>query len=428
MSKIQKTTLRNGLKIITEEMPDIQSASIGIWVNMGSRDEEGSRSGISHFIEHLLFKGTERRTALDIAREIESVGGALNAFTGRENTCFYAKVLSKDIELAVDLLSDIFLNPKFDKGEMEKERMVVMQEIKMVEDTPDDLIHDLFAKRFWKDNPLGMPVLGNSQTVGSIKRSDVVSYYKQAYLPHAVIITAAGNLKHRKLLRLLKPFEKMLKSVQNPESGAQIKTFRPPIPYPGVALEQRNLEQVHICLGTPSPGQAHNDRYKVYLLNTILGGGMSSRLFQEIREKRGLAYSVYSYLNLCLDAGSLVVYAGTAPSAFSKVVELVLRELNILAKKEVGREELRSAKEQLKGGMLLGLETSESRMTKLARDEIYFKRTVAVEEIVKGIDRVTSRDIMRLARDIFNPQKITLVALGKADEKSIPKTLRFMKN
>jgi len=208
MSKIQKTTLRNGLKIITEEMPDIQSASIGIWVNMGSRDEEGSKSGISHFIEHLLFKGTERRTALDIAREIESVGGALNAFTGRENTCFYAKVLSKDIELAVDLLSDIFLNPRFDKGEMEKERMVVMQEIKMVEDTPDDLIHDLFAKRFWKDQPLGMPVLGNSQTVGSIKRSDVVSYYKQAYLPHAVIITAAGNLKHRKLLRFLKPFER----------------------------------------------------------------------------------------------------------------------------------------------------------------------------------------------------------------------------
>ncbi|MEK6540067.1 MAG: pitrilysin family protein [Deltaproteobacteria bacterium] len=435
MSKIQKTTLRNGLKIITEEMPDIQSASIGIWVNMGSRDEESSKSGISHFIEHLLFKGTERRTALDIAREIESVGGALNAFTGKENTCFYAKVLSKDIELAVDLLSDIFLNPRFDKGDMEKERMVVMQEIKMVEDTPDDLIHDLFAKTFWKDHPLGMPVLGNSQTVSSIKRNDVVSYYKQAYLPHAVIITAAGNLKHRKLLRLLKPFEKMLKNVQNPESGAQIKTLHPPlhtlhspIPHPGVTLEQRNLEQVHICLGTPSPGQTHNDRYKVYLLNTILGGGMSSRLFQEIREKRGLAYSVYSYLNLCLDAGSLVVYAGTAPDALGKVVELVLRELNILAKKKVGREELRSAKEQLKGGMLLGLETSESRMTKLARDEIYFKRTVAVEEIVEGIDRVTSRDIMRLARDIFNPQKITLVALGKTDEKSIPKTLRLMKN
>ncbi|MBI5328405.1 MAG: insulinase family protein [Deltaproteobacteria bacterium] len=415
MSKIYKTQLKNGLKIITEEMPDIQSASIGIWVNIGSKHESTVKNGISHFIEHLLFKGTEKRTALDIAREIESVGGMLNAFTGRENTCFYAKVLSKDIPLAVDLLSDIFMNSKFDKKELEKERLVVLQEIKMVEDTPDDLIHDIFAMTLWKGHPLGMPVLGTLQTINSIKRDDIVSYFKQSYLPHAVIITAAGNIEHKRLLKLLKPFEKMLDYDLKPP----IKYLKSPISHSGTALEQRNLEQVHLCLGVPSPNQAHSDRYKVYLLNTLLGGGMSSRLFQEIREKRGLAYSVYSYLNLCSDVGSLVVYAGTAPDTFCKVVELILKELNVFIKKEVPKAELQSAKEQLKGGMLLGLETSESRMTKLARDEIYFKRTVTVKEIVNGIDKVTAKDIMKLANEVFNPEKITIAAIGKVKEKDL---------
>lgn len=429
MSRIYKTQLKNGLKIITEEMPDIQSASIGIWVNIGSRNEEGKRNGISHFIEHLLFKGTKKRTALDIAREIESVGGVLNAFTGRENTCFYVKVLSKDIPLAVDLLSDIFLNSTFDNDELEKERQVVLQEIKMVADTPDDLIHDMFAKAFWKGHPLGMPVLGNLQTINSIKREDIVSYYSESYLPYAVIITAAGNIKHKRLLKLLKPFEKMPISqpkIQKPKLATA--SFRHgseiPKPYPGITLEQRNLEQVHLCLGTPSPNQTHPDRYKIYLLNTLLGGGMSSHLFQEIREKRGLAYSVYSYLNLCLDVGSLVVYAGTAPDTFGKVVELILKGLDSFSKKETAKEELKSAKEQLKGSMLLGLETSESRMTKLARDEIYFKRIITLKEIINGIDKVTTKDIRTLAKDIFDPGKITLTAIGRIKDKDIPKILK----
>ncbi|MBI3399435.1 MAG: insulinase family protein [Deltaproteobacteria bacterium] len=412
MSRIYKTTLKNGLKIITEEMPDIQSASIGIWVSIGSRNEDNSKNGISHFIEHLLFKGTKKRTALDIAQEIESVGGVLNAFTGRENTCFYAKVLSKDIPLAVDILSDIFLNSTFDEKELEKERMVVLQEIKLVEDTPDDLIHDIFAKAFWKGHPLGMPVLGNFQTVKSINRNDVVSYYKQSYMPHALIITAAGNLQHKKLLKLLKPFEKV-------PHYQTIRKTSVPVSCPGIVFEQKNLEQVHLCLGTPSPNQAHPDRYKIYLLNTLLGGGMSSRLFQEIREKRGLAYSVYSYLNLCLDAGSLVIYAGTAPDTFGKVLKLILKVLYTFLQKEIGKKELLSAKEQLKGSMLLGLETSESRMTKLARDEIYFNRIVTLKEITEGIDKVTAKDILNLAKNIFNPQKITLAAIGKVKEKDL---------
>jgi len=425
MSKIYKTQLKNGLKIITEEMPDIQSASIGIWINIGSRNEDTGKSGVSHFIEHLLFKGTKKRTALDIAKEIESVGGVLNAFTGRENTCFYVKILSKDIPLAVDLLSDIFLNSKFDKEELEKEKQVVLQEIKMVEDTPDELIHDIFAKAFWKGHPLGMPVLGNFQTIKSLKRDDVLSYYKQSYLPHAVIITAAGNIGHKRLLKLLKPFEKM-PYLKKQEARGQQQDI--PKPYPGITLEQRALEQVHLCLGTPSPNQAHPDRYKIYLLNTLLGGGMSSRLFQEIREKRGLAYSVYSYLNLCLDVGSLVIYAGIAPDAFGKTVDLILKELKVFAEKKISKEELTSAKEQLKGGMLLGLETSESRMTKLARDEIYFHRTVSVPEIVAGIDKVTAKDILKLAKDIFNPDKISLAAIGKIDRKAIKNYKLGIKN
>src|SRR3989338_1791792 len=418
MSRIYKTTLKNGLKIITEEMPDIQSATIGIWVNIGSRNEDASKNGISHFIEHMLFKGTNKRTALDISREIESVGGVLNAFTGRENTCFYAKVLSKDVPLAVDLLSDIFRNSTFLEKQVEKERMVVLQEIKLVDDTPDDLIHDIYAKAFWKNQALGMPVLGNHETITSLKRDDIFSYYKRSYLPHAVIVTAAGNIKHNNLIKLLKPFEKL------PHYSIYNKKAMSPVSYTGIILKQKNLEQVHLCLGTPSPNQSHPDRYKIYLLNTILGGGMSSRLFQEIREKRGLAYSIYSYLHMCLDTGSLVIYAGTAPDSFGKVLTVILREMNLLSNKKVSSEELKSTKEQLKGSMFLGLETSESRMMKLARDEIYFKRIISIKEMIEGINRVTLTDIINLAKDIFNPRKITLAAIGKIKENDVPKTIR----
>src|SRR3989337_2612014 len=288
MSKIQKTTLRNGLKIISEEMPDIQSASIGVWVNIGSRNEDSKKNGISHFIEHLLFKGTEKRTALDIAREIESVGGVLNAFTGREYTCFYAKILNKDLPKAIDLLSDIFINSRFDRNEMDRERLVVLQEIKMVEDTPDDLIHDIFAERFWEGHPLGWSILGPAKNIKSMDRMSVLKYFKDQYAARNVFITAAGGLSHSKVARLLKP---AFGSLKKSEAPAQLMT---PVAEPGVKLIQKDLEQVHMCLGVPAPPQSHPDRYKLYLMNTILGGGMSSRLFQEIREKRGLAYSVYT--------------------------------------------------------------------------------------------------------------------------------------
>jgi predicted Zn-dependent peptidase len=422
MSKIQKTSLydSNGVNCITEEMPDVESSSIGIWITTGSRHEAGRVSGISHFIEHLLFKGTSRRTSLQISREIESVGGVLNAFTSREYTCLYAKVLNKDIEIAVDLLSDIFMNSRFDPSEIEKERLVVLQEIKMVEDTPDDLIHDMFAEGFWKGSALGRPTLGTARSVQAIDRAVIMDYFKGNYCSNRVFITAAGGLRHNTVLRLLRKRFKGFRRVCAKRGNVL------PRPHAGLRLVPKDLEQVHLCLGVPAPPQPNPERFKVYLLNTILGGGMSSRLFQEIREKRGLAYSVYSYLNLWKDAGSLVVYAGTSADAFQKVTGLTLKEMSSIASKGVGAKELKCAKEQLKGGMLLGLETSDSRMTKLARDEIYFGRDIPVREIVKGIDSVTLNDVKQMAGAMFKPSGIMLAAMGKVSQDALPGQLRQM--
>ncbi|HEY4707040.1 MAG: zinc protease [Deltaproteobacteria bacterium GWA2_55_10] len=419
MSLVQKTRLESGIAVITEEMPDVESSSIGIWVNTGSRYETRGVNGVSHFIEHLLFKGTEKRTALDISREIESVGGVLNAFTGREYTCFYAKILNKDLPKAIDLLSDIFINSRFDRNEMDRERLVVLQEIKMVEDTPDDLIHDLFAERFWEGHPLGWSILGPSKNIKTLDRASVLKYFKDQYAAHNVFITAAGGLSHSKVTRLLKPaFGKIKKSA----APSQLMT---PVAEPGVKLIKKDLEQVHMCLGVPVPPQSHPDKYKLYLMNTILGGGMSSRLFQEIREKRGLAYSVYTYLNLCKDAGALVCYAGTTRDKFAEVSGLVLKEFERLAK-DMTPLELKNAKEQLKGGMLLGLETSDSRMMKLARDEIYFGRAVSVKEIVGEIDKVTLAEMKRSAAELLSPERITMTAIGKVSSRHLPSQLKAM--
>lgn len=417
MPPIQKTVLTNGISVITEEMPGVESCSIGIWVNAGSRNETRAINGVSHFIEHLLFKGTKKRTALDISREIESVGGVLNAFTGREYTCFFAKILNKDLPRASDLLSDIFMNSKFDAKEMEKEKSVILQEIKMVEDTPDDLIHDLYAERFWQGHPLGWSILGPTETIKSMSRERVLAYFKEKYAPHSVFITAAGGLKHQKVLKLLKPLFGKLKKAATPEAVSA------PASEPGVQLIKKELEQVHMCLGVPMPPQSHPDRYKVYLINTILGSGMSSRLFQEVREKRGLAYSVYTYLNLCKDAGTLVAYAGCDDAKFAEVSGLIMKEFERLGK-DVKESELKNAKEQLKGGMLLGLETSENRMMKLARDEMYFGKPVTVKEIVRDIDKVTLKDLRKSASELLSPEKLTVVAMGKVNPKKLPTGLK----
>ena len=416
MSYIRKALLKSGIKVLSEEMPDCESATVGVWVKNGSRDERPHECGISHFIEHLLFKGTRKRKAFDIARDIESVGGVLNAFTSREYTCFYAKVLNKDIPLAIDILSDIFLNSVFDAAELEKERMVVMQEIKMVDDTPDELIHDLFASRLWKGHPLGSPVLGNEKTVGTFTRDDVVNYFGRHYHPGNVFITIAGGIKGRSVVKLLE------KAMEGAKGEKFARAFSRPEPINGVSLVKRDLEQIHFCLGVPTPGQAGKDRYRLYLLNTILGGGMSSRLFQEIREKRGLAYTVYSYLNLMMDVGCLVVYAGTSRKDFKTVVNLAIKECGRLSE-DIPKDELKAAKEQLKGGMLLSLEASDARMTRLARDEIYFGRVVPLKEIISDIDRVRACEVVEIAQGVLKAKNFTMVAMGMVSEKDLPSRL-----
>ena len=423
MSAIRRTVLSNGIKVITERMASSLSSSVGVWVRTGSRDEPERLGGISHFIEHMLFKGTGKRTPLDIAREIESVGGALNAFTGREQTCFYAKVLCGDLPLAIDLLSDIVINSRFDAKELDRERLVIMQEIKMVDDTPDDLVHDLFFDRFWSANAVGRPILGDLGSVGGFKRDDVVGYYEERYRPGSIIITAAGGVNHSEVVQLLeKKFVKSRfgkKKSRAVEGGKVSVKEEAPVSTPSTTVLKRDLEQVHLCLGVPSFAQCDPKRYSVYLLSTILGGGMSSRLFQEVREKRGLAYSVYSYLTLLRDAGSLVVYAGTSKKDFGKVVRLVMGEFRKL-RTGVARRELKSAKEQLKGGILMGLESSDSRMTKLARDEIYFGRSIALKEVIASIEGVKGSHMEETAVELLSPKNVTMTVVGGVGRKDVP--------
>lgn len=419
MSSVEKVSLKNGITIVTEEMHDALSTTVGVWVKNGSRHESAKERGISHFIEHMLFKGTEKRTPLDIAGELEFVGGVLNAFTGREYTCYYAKVLNKDLPLAVDLLSDIILNSTFDKGELDRERLVVLQEISMVDDTPDDIVHDIFAASMWKGHPLGSPVLGNEKTVGSFTRDDVVDFHGRRYFAENMLITVAGGAKHKSVVRLLK---KAFAGANTATTGEVEVTA--PSPMKGVKLVNKSLEQVHMCLGMPVVSQIHPDRYKLYIINTLLGGGMSSRLFQEIREKRGLAYSVYSYLSLVRDAGSFVVYAGTSAKDFKKVVNLVLKEIKKVAGGDITTEELKRTKEQLKGGMLLGLETSDSRIMKLARDEMYYGRYVPVKEVVSEIDKLTLRQVKSTAAKVLNPGDMTLVSVGKVTRRNLPASFK----
>jgi len=411
-SGYQRTILDNGIKVITEGIPYLKSVSIGVWVTTGSRDEQPDENGISHFIEHLLFKGTERRTAFDIAREIDSVGGTLNAFTGREYTCFYAKVIDHNLALAIDLLSDIFMHSLLDPKDVEKERMVILQEIKMVEDTPDDYIHDLFNRVCWGDHPLGFPIFGTTELVQSFHRDQICRYFKENYQPNRIIVCAAGNVQHQEVVdRIRETFG------QIPNSDKARARLRPDS-ISTTNIRRRELEQVHFCLGTKGLQYNHSLRFASYVLNAILGGGMSSRLFQEIRENRGLAYSVYSYLPTYIDTGLFVVYAGTSEGSFKEVIGLVLKEFSRLKQEPFKNGELETAKEQLKGNLLLSLESSDNLMTRLARNEIYFASYLPVEKILKGIDEVGDEMVRSLASDLFDERFFCLTILGPMDRDS----------
>ncbi len=414
----QKTTLSNGIRIVTERIPHVHSVSIGCWVKTGSRHEKKEENGISHFIEHMLFKGTKNRTALQIAKEIDSVGGVLNASTSREFTNFYAKVLSKDFDLAIDLLSDIFLNSLFPSQEIERERGVIFQEIKMVEDTPDEYIQDLFNQHFFSGHPLGYPILGNYKTISQITKNQLMEFFRTYYLrPFRIIISVAGKLDHN---QVVKKIESTLGKIKPKEEEP---TLDAPKITSKIHIFNKNLEQVHLCMGTKGISQTHPFRFAGYVLNVLLGGSMSSRLFQEIREKRGLAYAVYSYLSSYSDTGTLTIYAGTTHKKIKKVIELILKELRKFKEKPLEKNELEKAKEQLKGNILLSYESTDNRMSRLAKGELYFGRFIPLREILSGIKKVSVEDVQQLAQQLFQKNTFSLVALGKIKESEISSDL-----
>jgi predicted Zn-dependent peptidase len=365
-----KALLDNGIRVVSQEMPDHRSVSLGIWVENGSRHESTRENGISHFIEHLLFKGTERRSAAQIAEEMDAIGGVLNAFTAKEHTCYYAKILDEDLPLAIDLLTDIFLHSVFDADEIERERSVILQEISQAEDTPDDYIHDLFSLDFFKDHPLARPICGSAETVNSFRRQDFLTFFKSRYRPRRVVVAAAGHLRHDELVQAFNErLGSVRDSVHDGRSDSEDGDGAPEM-QSGIFQHTKSLEQAHLCLGVSGVHQTHPLRYVAYVLNTLLGGGMSSRLFQEIREKRGKAYSVYSFSSSYKDVGYLGVYAGTSVEWVEEVVELILKELKQLAAGDIKEEEIRRTQGQLVGSMMLGLESTDSWMSHIARNEI----------------------------------------------------------
>jgi len=406
---IRRRAFPNGLVLATEAMPQLRSVSLGVWMKQGSRHEMAEENGISHFIEHLLFKGTETRTARDIALQIDSIGGQMDAFTTKEYTCFYFKVLDRHLDVAVDLLTDIIRNPKFLPEEIEKERKVIYEEIKMVDDTADELVYDIWSEAHYGDHPLGRPIQGTMDSVGRMRPDALTRFFRDSYRPANLLVTAAGSLDHDKL-------EASLGAAFAGMNGRKDLVLGPlPTARSLVTVrDKKELGQLHLCLGLPGVKMDDDRRFPLYVLNTLLGGTMSSRLFQHVREERGLAYSVYSSANSYLDTGTLLVYAATSPESGREVMDLVHAELRRLKETPVTDAELKLAKDHLTGNLMLSLESSSSRMSNLARQEIYFGRHFGLDEILNGIDAVEHRHLMDLAQELFDPERSTLAVLGNA--------------
>ena len=402
---VTRQVLDSGLRLITESMPHVRSVSIGVWLTRGSRHERSEQGGIAHFVEHMLFKGTATRSAEDIAQAIDSIGGQLDAFTAKEYASYYIKVLDEHLPTAVDLLSDIVMHPKFDVEDLEKEKKVILEEIKMVEDTPDDLVHELFTQHFWEGHALGRPILGSRETVESFTADILRAYFESVYVAPNLIVSAAGNVEHERVRQLVDTAFGGLRP-----TAARYDDTVPKV-VPQVLVRSKELEQSHVCLGTNSYQQNHPDRYVSYIMNTVLGGSMSSRLFQNVREKRGLAYAVFSGLSAYRDAGNITIYAGCANEAVPEVVDLCVEELRGM-KQAVPEAELRRAKDHLKGSLMLSLENTASRMSHLARQEIYFERHFGLDETLAGVERVTTADVTRVATDLFSNGSLAATVVG----------------
>ena len=403
---IVRDVLPNGLRLLTERMPHVRSVSIGVWLARGSRHEPEAQSGIAHFVEHMLFKGTSTRSAEDIAQTVDSIGGQMDAFTAKEYASYYFKVLDEHLSLAVDLLADIVMRPAFSQDDISREKKVVLEEIKMVEDTPDDLVHELFTENFWRGHALGRPILGTRDTVDALSRDALRDYFVDTYAAPNLIVAAVGNIEHERVRDLvMRAFEGL------PLSSRPVAE-EPPRVVPHTQVRSKELEQSYVCLGTMGYQQDHSDRYISYALNTVLGGSMSSRLFQNVREKRGLAYAVFSGLSAYRDTGTMTIYAGCANDAVSELIDVVVAELRRLKEEPMPETELRRAKDHLKGSLMLNLESTSSRMSHLARQEIYFDRQYGLDETLEGVERVSSDDMRRVARDLFADDALGATVLG----------------
>lgn len=407
---VETTQLPNGVRIVTESMRHVRSVSIGIWIGTGSRRERPEENGISHFIEHMLFKGSMTRSAEQIAREADSVGGGLDAFTSKELVSYNVKVLDEHLPKAVDILADLVLHPRFAAEDIEKEKGVILEELKMEHDTPEYLLHDIFSRNFWRGHALGRPILGTRDTIQSFGRSAILDYYRRVYTPSNMLITAAGNLKHEKIVDLVGEYFGPLKGPKSRPKDVL------PVPHaPLVFREKPSLEQVHLYVAVPSIALPDDGRFACYVLNTVLGGGMSSRLFQRIRETLGLAYTVGSELSMYRDCGCMAIYAGTSIKSANRVISEVLGEMRAMQQQPVTADELRRAKDNLKGSTVLSLESTTSRMGNLARQELFFGRFVSIDETLQRIEKVTAADVQKLAQRFFDPKSMAVAMLGRLD-------------
>jgi predicted Zn-dependent peptidase len=414
----RKSVLPNGIRILTERIPHVRSAALGVWVETGSRHEPEPRGGVSHLIEHLVFKGTATRTAEVIARTMDSVGGQMDAFTTKENTCFYVQVLDEHLPLAVDLLTDILRHPLFDAEELEREKQVVLQEIRMVEDTPDDVIHDLFAAQVWVNHPLGRPILGTRELVTGFSRDAIADYFAEEYVPPRIIIAVAGNVTHEQVVDLFgRQFNGFTHDARARESEAPALT-------PGVNIVHKSLEQVHLVMGFPGLAHAAPERYAMFLLNDVIGGSMSSRLFQEVRERQGLVYSIHSGAQAFADTGIVYLYAATDAQNFAKVLKAILKELRDLKKTGITTEELKRAKDHLKGSLMLSLESTSSRMNRLAKHELHLGSFLTIDDMLASIDGVKHEEVQALVTEVLDEDRLALTTLGPLDRRNLPAELR----
>jgi len=418
-ANVVKSTLANGIRIVTKNMPYTRSVSMGVWVNVGARDESAPESGLSHFIEHMIFKGTQKRSAFQIAKEFDAIGGNTNAFTTMENTCYYARVIDSQAETMVDILSDIFVNSVFDPREIDKERPVILQEIGMVEDSPDEYVHMLSGHNFWGENPLGRSILGTPENIARFDAPTLKNFFQRLYQPDRIVISAAGNLEHERLVELVEP---VFGTIATRQGFPQRQT---PQGRSVVDLNHRSLEQMHICLSAPGLSITDPRRYTCSLLNTILGGNMSSRLFQEIRERRGLAYSVYSFISSHVDTGMFGFYMGVDPQKALETTQLVLDEIDRIKNEPVDSAELDGAREYTKGSLLLASESADNQMVRTAQNEIHFGKDIPLQTIIDKVEAVTAGEIQDLAKDLFNRRQMTLTLLGpmEADKQDFEKIL-----